>query len=224
MNKLTETISRFFQGTAVTIGLGMLVFGGYAFATPLPTEADTYQPPAIADLTTLPSNPACAVHLVSAEEAEIYLTVSGVIDGVLGYLRCMIFDAATCNGWQNTACFIGATVIMAAIVALPGWGALTIFVKRLSGQALKQAIPRIKQMLQKIPDLVIKKNWINRWIPKQYKRYELQNDVRIPMNRLAYFLGGALAVKVIDFIISVPWSQAFSACRCAICTERADDF
>jgi len=76
--KISEKISRFVQGTAVTIALAMLTVGTFAYATPLPSEEAS--PNLYHDMVV--SNPECAVYLDSSKHASdaMYFSVMNADD------------------------------------------------------------------------------------------------------------------------------------------------
>ena len=61
--RISEKLSRFVQGTAVTIALAMLTVGGFAYAAPQPSEE--VPPSWYHDMVV--SNPECAVYLGSSK-------------------------------------------------------------------------------------------------------------------------------------------------------------
>ncbi|MXZ56299.1 MAG: hypothetical protein F4Z14_09040 [Gammaproteobacteria bacterium] len=144
--KIFEKLSRLVQGTAVTIALGMLTVGTFAYTTPQPSEAD--QPNVIHDMVV--SNPECAVYLEPSKypSDDVYFSVLNAAESGSGFFSCWFYGTAQCGPLGDQLCLLYGAAIQ--LLLLPFTGILAV-IKLISKKLIKATVNLIIKTISKLP-------------------------------------------------------------------------
>ncbi len=206
--QISEKLSRFFQGTAITIALGMLTVGTFAYATPPQPSEEVPQPSLYHDM--IEGNPECAIVAPVRSSNGMYFSVMNAEeeaeDAPPNFWSCVLNDSAPCNWFQNGLCVTAAFLIVIAIYALISLAVI----KALAQEAIrKKAKEAVKKVVMKIKAI------ISKW--KKTSITVAGVTINIPWGNLADYLDGTTTGKVIDFILLNDISKATRICKCLTC-------
>ncbi|MXZ55547.1 MAG: hypothetical protein F4077_00815 [Gammaproteobacteria bacterium] len=229
--KISERICRFVQGAAVTIALGMLTVGTFAYATPQPAE-EAPQPSLYHDMIV--SNPGCAVYLESSKypSDDMYFSVmngvGSIIAGFLNFWNCITEDTASCGWIVGAACWGAGLLVELGLWATGGMAAVRGLVKGIKNPLRKGAdwaVKKLRDLLNGLSSVTIKAATINKIIfklpiPKSRKiELALTEDFVINFYALSAMIGvaGGVTKKLIDFLLDWPINQVRKICKCVFC-------